>query len=64
MAILPSLLRGEEQDADQVTSYKARESVRLEAEQKLPLHGDGEVLEGSWPLEMQVVPGAISVIVP
>jgi diacylglycerol kinase (ATP) len=64
MAILPSLLRGEEQDADQVTSYTARDSVRLEAEQTLPLHGDGEVLDGPWPLEAQVVPGALSVIVP
>jgi len=64
MAVLPSLLRGEEQDADQVTIYKAYESIRLEAEQALPLHGDGEVLKGPWPLEASVVPRAVSVIVP
>ncbi|MFN2104103.1 MAG: diacylglycerol/lipid kinase family protein [Candidatus Promineifilaceae bacterium] len=64
VAVLPSLLRGEEQDADQVTIYRARESIRLETGQALPLHGDGEVLKGPWPLEASVVSRAVSVIVP
>lgn len=64
LPILTALAQGTQQDSKYITSYQARRTIRVETDRPLPTHADGEVLEDQWPLEAQIVPGALSVLVP
>ena len=57
-AIPPVLLTGDVR-LPEIQRYRARH-IRLEAERKALLHGDGELL-GEAPAEIEVVPGAVRV---
>lgn len=44
-------------------SYRAENSIRIESEKPLPVQGDGDLI-GKTPIEINLMPGAIRVIVP
>lgn len=62
--ILTALARDSQRDSDRFTTFQARKSVQVKSDEVLPVHGDGEPLEGQWPIVAEVVPQALHVIVP
>lgn len=47
----------------QIRCYEARRQVRIQAARQLPVQADGEMV-GETPVEIQVLPGAVNIIVP
>jgi YegS/Rv2252/BmrU family lipid kinase len=62
--VLWGMLAGRQHEARQTRFFTCGDSLRLEAEGALPVHGDGEVLERSLPITAAVVPHALNVLVP
>ena len=56
-------LLGGRYDGDLLDSYKARSSVLIETEPRTMIKADGEFI-GYTPLELEVLPAAVKVIVP
>jgi diacylglycerol kinase family enzyme len=61
---LNALARDLQLQSDRIATYQARKSVQVKSEKSLPVQGDGEVLEGQWPMNAEVVPKALYVVVP
>lgn len=59
-----ALLHRRQARTDHLQFYTARRQVRLDSEQELLVHGDGEILEDGLPLTAVVVPRAVGVLVP
>jgi diacylglycerol kinase family enzyme len=62
--LLITLGQGQQDQSAHIHFYTAKEEIRLEAEKKLPIHGDGEMLETDMPVTAVVVPKALTVITP
>ena len=62
--LLVDLMRGTARQSRKTQFFSATESVYLNAERPLPLHGDGENLELALPLTFKVSQGSLNVIVP
>ena len=60
--LLLNVLRRKPTDSS-IRCIRARESVTIDAEKKITVQADGEVM-GETPVTVEVIPGAISVIVP
>ncbi len=58
-----SVIRSRHHEDRNIQILKARRAVAIHADRPLAVQGDGEVI-GETPLEVQVVPEALSVIVP
>lgn len=58
-----SVLRGRHREDRNIQYLTARRAVAVHADRPLPVQGDGELI-GETPLEVQVVPRALRVIVP
>ena len=64
LQLITDLVRGTQRKSRKIQFFAATESIRLDAAESLPLHGDGEKLAQKLPLDMRVIPGALKVIVP
>ena len=58
-----SVVRGRHRQDRNIQFLTARRAVAVHTDWPLPVQGDGEVI-GETPLEVQVVPSALRVIVP
>ena len=58
-----NVVRGRHRDERNIQYLTARRAVAIHTERPIPVQGDGEVI-GETPLEVQVVPGALRVVVP
>ena len=58
-----NVVRGRHRDERNIQYLTARRAVAIHTEHPIPVQGDGEVI-GETPLEVQVVPGALRVVVP
>ena len=58
-----SVLRGRHREERNIQYLPARRAVAVHTDKPLPVQGDGEVI-GETPLEVQIVPGALRVLVP
>ena len=58
-----NVVRGRHRDERNIQYLTARGAVAIHTERPIPVQGDGEVI-GETPLEVQVVPGALRVVVP
>ena len=58
-----SVIRGRHREDRNIQLLTARRAVAIHADRPLPVQGDGELI-GETPLEVQVVPRALRVIVP
>lgn len=61
---IKALQQDDQDETERITIYRASEVVRLEGDAQLPVHGDGELLDTGWPLVAEIVPEALSIIVP
>jgi YegS/Rv2252/BmrU family lipid kinase len=57
------ILRGQQKKDRRVRYLRAERSIAISADQPLPVQADGEII-GETPLQVQVIPDAIRVIVP
>ena len=57
------MIRGRHRQDRNIQLLTARRAVAIHTDRPLPVQGDGEVI-GETPLEVQVVPRAVRVIVP
>jgi len=57
------VLIGHRRPSPNIRYYSAERSIMVDADRPLPIQGDGEIL-GETPIQIQVVPDAVSVIVP
>ena len=62
--VLLAMVRRRQHKTRHIRVFTAREEIRLEAEQQLPLHGDGEIIKEEMPVTSVVVAGALKIIVP
>ena len=58
-----SVLRGRHREDRNIQYLSARRAVAVHTDKPLPVQGDGELI-GEPPLEVQIVPGALRVLVP
>ena len=58
-----SVFRGRHRHDPNIQLLTARRAVAIHTDHPLPVQGDGEVI-GETPLEVQVVPHALQVVVP
>ena len=58
-----NVVRGRHRDERNIQYLTAKRAVAIHTERPIPVQGDGEVI-GETPLEVQVVPGALRVVVP
>ena len=58
-----SVLRGRHREDRNIQYFSARRAVAVHTDKPLPVQGDGELI-GEPPLEVQIVPGALRVLVP
>lgn len=63
IAVAYHILRGQQKKDRRVRYYKAAKSIAISADRPLPVQADGEII-GETPLQIQVVPDAVRVIVP
>ncbi|MFN2137943.1 MAG: diacylglycerol/lipid kinase family protein [Candidatus Promineifilaceae bacterium] len=64
LEVLSAMSRGSQAQSDLFTVFRARETVGVETDRPLPIHGDGGDVEDPWPLDARLIPQALSVIVP
>lgn len=62
--IVWSLFTSSQHESDHIQFFTAYETVALESERPLPIHGDGEMLPQTKTIQAKVDPGILSVIVP
>lgn len=62
--VLWALFRNQQNQSDHIQFFTSTQEIRLEMDQAVPIHGDGEILEETTPLTAVVVPKALQVIVP
>lgn len=63
LGVLGSALIGRQRQDPRLRYLRARRSVTIVCDQALPVQADGEIL-GETPVQIEVVPGAIRVVVP
>lgn len=61
--MLPLVFKGRHTTHPKVKMYRGVKKVRISSDMPLYVHADGEIL-GQTPTEMEIVPGALRVIVP
>lgn len=64
LAVLWSLLRRRPYQNKNLQFFQAKRSIRLNGAKQLPIHGDGETIDQPFPLDITIIPEAITVIVP
>jgi YegS/Rv2252/BmrU family lipid kinase len=62
--LLWSLLTNRQSKSKRFRFFEVYHSVKLNMTQSLPIHGDGELLDVAAPFTMELVPGALHVVVP
>lgn len=63
-ALLWAVLRRRRPDNSHIRIFSVRREVRVMSAAPLPVHADGERMDGGFPLQATVVPGALAVLVP
>jgi diacylglycerol kinase family enzyme len=58
-----AVLTGQQRQEPHLQSFLAEERVIVETRSELPVQGDGDFI-GYPPVEVQVVPGAVQIVVP
>lgn len=59
-----ALATGKQHQSHHFDILPAHEEIQVETRQKLPVHGDGEVLEDTLPFTVVLIPNALKVFVP
>ena len=62
--VIIALAQGEQDRSEHIRFFSAKKEIQLDAEEHLPIHGDGEMLDAKLPLEAKVVSHSIRIVVP